>query len=109
MFGLPDGFVTIRVNVPKENPKVATITDLMPGAAFHEREVADLLGVAIEGHPSRGRLLLSESWPEGVSPLRKDCKANEVKLNPQPDNIIKLAEKRTTGKINYWPTTSSVV
>ena len=79
---LSDGFVTVRVEVPKENPKIATITDLMPGAAFHEREVTDLLGVTIEGHPSPGRLLLSENWPENVYPLRKDVKANEVKLNP---------------------------
>jgi formate hydrogenlyase subunit 5 len=81
---LSDGFVTVRAELPKENAKIATITDLIPGAAFHEREVTDLLGVYVEGHPSPGRLLLSENWPENVFPLRKDVNANEVKLVPAP-------------------------
>lgn len=100
---LSDGFVTIRAEVPKDNPKIATITDLMPGAAFHEREVADLLGVEVEGHPSPGRLLLSENWPENVYPLRKDVIANEVKLNPNVDNVIKLAENQRLVKIIIGP------
>lgn len=77
-----NALVTIQSEVPKENPKIATIIDLMPGAAFHELEVTDLLGVIFEGHPSPGRLVLPDTWPEGIYPLRKDVKANEVKLNP---------------------------
>ena len=100
---LSNGFVTVRVDVPKEKPSIATITDLMPGAAFHEREVADLLGVTIEGHPSPGRLLLSESWPENIFPLRKDVKANEVKLNPNPDNLIRLSENERLVNIIIGP------
>ena len=100
---LSNGFVTVRVEVPKENPKIATITDLMPGGAFHEREVTDLLGVVIEGHPSPGRLLLSENWPENVYPLRKDVKANEVKLESAPENVIKLAEDERLVKIIIGP------
>ena len=77
-----NAFLTIKTEVPKGNPKIATITDIIPGAVFHEMEVTDLLGVIFEGHPSPGRLVLSENWPEGVYPLRKDVKANEIKLNP---------------------------
>ncbi len=77
-----NAFITIKAEVPKEKPNIQTITDILPGAVFHEMEVTDLLGAVFEGHPSPGRLVLSENWPEGVYPLRKDVKANEVKLNP---------------------------
>ena len=100
---LSDGFVTVRVEVPKENPKLATITDLMPGGAFHEREVTDLLGVTIEGHPSPGRLLLSENWPENVYPLRKDCKANEVRLVPASEKETILQDDERLVNIIVGP------
>ncbi len=77
-------FVTIKTEVPKENPKIQTIVDIHPGAAFHELEVADLLGVVFEGNSTSGHFVLSENWPQGVYPLRKDVKANEVKLVPTP-------------------------
>ncbi len=77
--------LTIKAEVPKENPKIQTITDIIPGAVFHELEVNDLLGVEFEGNPNPGHFVLSEYWPKGVYPLRKDCNPNEVKLNPPPE------------------------
>jgi Ni,Fe-hydrogenase III large subunit/Ni,Fe-hydrogenase III component G len=65
--------VTIRTQVPKTDPKIKTITDMVPGANFHEREVADLLGLTFEGHPNQERLILPEKWPRDVFPLRKDA------------------------------------
>jgi formate hydrogenlyase subunit 5 len=70
--------VTIRTEVPKQEPKIPTITDLLPGAAFHEREVADLFGVVFEGHPNPARLILPEDWPENLYPLRKDAKIDDA-------------------------------
>jgi Ni,Fe-hydrogenase III large subunit/Ni,Fe-hydrogenase III component G len=70
--------VTIRTEVPKNNPKIPTISDLIPGAQFHEREAADLLGVVFEGHPNPARLVLPDDWPENLYPLRKDAKINEA-------------------------------
>jgi Ni,Fe-hydrogenase III large subunit/Ni,Fe-hydrogenase III component G len=98
-----NAFLTIKSEVPKENPKIQTITDIIPGATFHEMEVADLLGAVFEGHPSPGRLVLSENWPEGVYPLRKDCKANEVKLNPSPPEEEKPLEVGRQVKIIIGP------
>jgi Ni,Fe-hydrogenase III large subunit/Ni,Fe-hydrogenase III component G len=89
-----NAFLTIKAEVPKENPKIKTITDILPGAVFHEMEATDLLGVVFEGHPSPGRLVLPETWPEGVYPLRKDVNANEVKLNPSPPKEAEGAEKQ---------------
>ena len=88
-----DALVTIKSEVPRENPKIATVMDLMPGAAFHEMEVMDLLGVEFEGNPNRGHLVLPETWPEGIYPLRKDVNPNEVKLNPSPP------EEKAEGKL----------
>ena len=81
-----DAFITIRAQIPKDNPQIQTVTDIIPGAAFHEMEVMDLLGIVFEGHPSPGRLVLPENWPEGVYPLRKDFDVNELKLeSPQEE------------------------
>jgi NADH-quinone oxidoreductase subunit D len=83
------GFFGVRAEVPKEKPNIQTIVDLIPGAAFHELEVADLFGIAFEGNPSPPHFLLSENWPVGVYPLRKDVKANEVKLEPSPADVTR--------------------
>lgn len=64
--------VTVRVELPKEAPAVPSITDLLPGATFYERELYDLLGITAVGHPCPRRLVLPEDWPDGVFPLRKD-------------------------------------
>jgi Ni,Fe-hydrogenase III large subunit/Ni,Fe-hydrogenase III component G len=74
--------VTIRTEVPKENPRILTITDLIPGAHFHEREAADLFGVIFEGHPNLARLVLPEDWPENLYPLRKDAKIDDAIVKP---------------------------
>ena len=98
-----NAFVTIRAEVPKENPKIQTIIDVVPGATFHELEVADLFGIVFEGHPSPGHFVLSENWPQGVYPLRKDVNANEVKLNPPTPEEAKTLEAGKQVKIIVGP------
>ena len=71
------GFFAIKAELPKENPKIQTINDIIPGATFHELEVTDLFGVIFEGNPLQGHFLLSENWPEGIFPLRKDVNPAE--------------------------------
>jgi membrane-bound hydrogenase subunit beta len=68
-----EGFnMNIKVKVPKDDPKVPSITDILNGAVLYEREVNDLLGIFPEGHPDPKRLILAYDWPEGVHPLRKE-------------------------------------
>ncbi len=69
---------SIRTEVPKEDARMDSITDLLPGAGFHEREVADLFGVTFEGNPDQRRLILPETWPSGLYPLRKDADLTNV-------------------------------
>jgi len=62
--------LTLRTTLPSEQPQIATITDLMPGADFYEREVAEMLGVRFEGYPDPLPLLLPDDW-DAPPPLRK--------------------------------------
>jgi NADH-quinone oxidoreductase subunit C len=62
--------VRLKVRLPHENPVCPTISDLFPGANWHERETREMFGIEFEGHPLPVKLLLSEPF-EG-HPLRKD-------------------------------------
>jgi NADH-quinone oxidoreductase subunit C len=59
----------VRVQLGNE-PTLASLYDLYPGAEAMEREAYDLLGINFEGHPDLSRILLPDDW-EG-HPLRKD-------------------------------------
>ncbi len=60
----------IRTSVPADDATVPTATDIWPGAAWHERETAEMFGISFAGHPTPGSLLLHPDF-EG-QPLRKD-------------------------------------
>jgi formate hydrogenlyase subunit 5 len=84
--------VTIRTDVPKENARIKTITDIISGADFHEREVADLFGITFEGHPNPERLILPEDWPRNLFPLRKD--AEIANIDSKMENATVLNEDK---------------
>jgi membrane-bound hydrogenase subunit beta len=71
--------VTVGFTIPKDNLNVPTATGLIPGAVLYERELHEVLGVSFEGHPNLSPLVLPEGWPEGVYPLRKDRKFEELR------------------------------
>ena len=48
---------------------LASITPLMPAAAWYERELHDQYGVKVTGHPNLRPLLFHENWPEGIHPM----------------------------------------
>jgi len=63
--------VTLRVLLNKEAPRIESVTPIVKGAEWIEREVHELLGVEFSGHPNMRRLILAEDWPAGVYPLRR--------------------------------------
>jgi len=67
-------FLILRCSVPAGAAAVKAITPDVPAANWAERELRDMLGVTPEGHPDPRRLVLSDDWPEGLYPLRKDVK-----------------------------------
>ena len=60
----------VRVQVPEDDPVIASIIDVYPGVDAMEREAFDLMGIVFSGHPDLTRILMPEEW-EG-HPLRKD-------------------------------------
>ena len=75
--------VIFSLDLPKTDPVLPTITDLMEGTAFTEREKTEYLGIRIEGlEPSEHRFFLPQDFPANVYPLRKD----EKKI---PDAMVK--------------------
>lgn len=64
--------VVIRTRIPRDDPKVPTITGIYAGANWHERETHDFFGIKFEGHPHLIPLLLPED--ADFHPLRKDFK-----------------------------------
>jgi NADH-quinone oxidoreductase subunit C len=65
-----DGFLVLRVRVPRDRPEVPSVMGVWVGADWHERETWDLVGVRFTGRGPLRRILLPEDWPG--HPLRKD-------------------------------------
>ncbi|MDD3573504.1 NADH-quinone oxidoreductase subunit C [Methanospirillum sp.] len=66
--------VVFTVQVPKSDPRVSTISGLIPGAVYSEREKQDMMGVTVDGIPDARRIFLPDDFPENVYPWRKDEK-----------------------------------
>jgi len=66
--------VNLKTSVPKENPVLKSVISYFLGAEIYERELIDLLGAKIEGLPAGNRYPLTDDWPVGQFPLRKDWK-----------------------------------
>tara|TARA_B100000686_G_scaffold323715_1_gene378714 strand:- start:706 stop:1254 length:549 start_codon:yes stop_codon:yes gene_type:complete len=70
--------VRIRVGISEEDPSIPTVIDLWPSATFPERELFDMFGIGIIGHPDLRRLLMPEDW-EG-HPLRRDYSLTQEEI-----------------------------
>jgi Ni,Fe-hydrogenase III component G len=65
------GFVLVRVPIPAERPELLSLTTAVHALNWQEREIQDLFGIKLVGHPNPRRCVLHDDWPE-VYPLRKD-------------------------------------
>jgi NADH-quinone oxidoreductase subunit C len=62
--------VQLRTGCPRDDARVPSLAGVFAGASWHERETAEMLGIAFDGHPWPAPLLL----PEGSGhPLRKEA------------------------------------
>ena len=60
----------VRTSLPPTDPSLHSVTSVFRGAAWHERETAEMFGIDFAGHPQLDPLLLSDGF-DG-HPLRKD-------------------------------------
>src|SRR3989337_4042304 len=54
--------IVLKVDLPRDNPKIATVEGIWKVANWLEREVYDLFGVIFEGHSDLRRIMLPEDW-----------------------------------------------
>ena len=64
--------ITLRVQVPRENAAVPTLSEIIPAAESYERELSEMYGITITGIRNPDRLYLPDDWPANLYPLRKD-------------------------------------
>ncbi|MCM8829674.1 MAG: NADH-quinone oxidoreductase subunit C [Candidatus Omnitrophica bacterium] len=64
--------VSIRTYLDKEKPEIESLTDIIPGISYIEREMWELLGINFTGHPQLEHFLLRDDWEKGNYPLRKE-------------------------------------
>lgn len=62
--------IVLKVNLPRDNPRIAAMESVWQVANWFEREIFDLFGVIFEGHSDLRRIMLPEDWVG--HPLRKD-------------------------------------
>ena len=63
----------LRVNLPRDDLVLPSMTQVWEAMSFHERETKEMFGIDFEGHPNLVPLLLPPDWRGGY-PLRKDFK-----------------------------------
>ena len=80
----------LKVRVPGDDARIATVSDQWPAANWLEREVWDLFGIAFDGHPDPRRLLMPEDW-EGF-PLRKDYPV-QIQMTPRTTEAMQVTEE----------------
>ena len=108
----------ISADLDPANPAaVDSLTPVIPGANWAEREMKDLSGITASGHPDLRRLILADDWPEGVYPLRSEFRfdhkpapasgaAPNLKTPPASTTLLPLGsfygQKETTAYFNLF-------
>jgi len=73
-FGDTTGSIHVRTRIPKSDPRIPSICGVIPGAVLYEREIQEMFGITVENIPDPRPLMMSDDWPAGNYPLRKDWK-----------------------------------
>jgi NADH-quinone oxidoreductase subunit C len=66
----PDWLRVIADGLPRDDPRIATLTGLWPGAEWMERETYDMFGIIFEGNRDLRRIYMPPDYTS--FPLRKD-------------------------------------
>ena len=66
----PDWLRVIADGLPRDDPRIPTLTGLWPGAEWMERETYDMFGIVFEGNRDLRRIYMPPDYTS--FPLRKD-------------------------------------
>ncbi|MGW5224414.1 hydrogenase large subunit [Nocardia niigatensis] len=69
--GRPDRRAELECSLPAEDPVLPSLAYLSFPAGRFEREMADLYGIRLSGHPRPRRLVRHAHWPEDWHPMRE--------------------------------------
>ena len=110
-------FIGIKIDKDPSTTPLDSITPIIPGANWSERELKDMSGIDLQGHPDLRRLILADDWPAGEYPLREDfafdykpssASGGAPGLKPLPASTTLLplgsfyAQKETTTCLNLF-------
>ena len=89
---------TVGVTVDEEDPAVVSITPIFRNADWHEREMRELFGVRVEGHPNPHRLFLNETLEEGIwsKPVPLSIMMNGACSKDLWEKILQTRNERST-------------
>jgi NADH-quinone oxidoreductase subunit C len=74
--------LTVKISLPTDSPAIDTISDIYRAADWFEREIWELYGIDINGHPDLRLLLLPEDWDQGA-PMRKGWTGKDFIVMPE--------------------------
>ncbi len=75
-------WMTVKTFIPATDPTFPSVTCKVPACVWYEREAYDMFGLVAQGLPDTRRLVVSDDWPEGLFPLRKD--SMDYRHRPDP-------------------------
>lgn len=61
--------VGLKTSASRNSPKIETISDIFPSAAWYEREAMEMMGIEVTNHPDPSHLFLPDDYVE--CPLRR--------------------------------------
>ena len=70
----------LKVALSEYDLRVPTVSRVFANANWYEREIMDMFGIAVAGHPHPERILMPPTW-QG-HPLRKDYHARATEFDP---------------------------
>src|SRR5579872_402493 len=71
-------YIRIKVALLTTDLHIGTVTDIWPAANWYEREIWDMFGIEVDGHPHLARILMPKTWIG--HPLRKDHPARAIEM-----------------------------
>jgi Ni,Fe-hydrogenase III large subunit/Ni,Fe-hydrogenase III component G len=83
-------FVHASVRLDPQRPELKSLAQFHYPASRFEREIADLFGIAVAGHPDPSPLVRHGFWPDDYYPLRKDAEPREFVDDGQPFSFTKV-------------------